>query len=317
MSWSSRPYETPADLRLMQALTSDCWRFDWPAPVAHPGDLDWWSRDSVSGALHLSERVRLWFADEADASDLVAWSWFGLPGDVDLLVRPDARGSDLVQEIVDWAAERARTLAGATAGTAAGPTVLPDAVQAFVPDAQPVLLEGLKRLGFVEVPDVMLVGFTRSFEGWAPEPTLPTGFSERTLTTADIPERVVLGKLAFPNSRMTPERYEVARRSTLYRPGLDRLVIAPDGSIVALALGWLDPVTLALELEPVAVHPDWHRHGLGRAVCLSAIRAGIALGATTGLIYAEGHNEAALGLYSSLGYEITARTHPYRRPLTA
>jgi len=309
MTWSSRAYATPADLRLMQAFTSDCWRSDWPAPVAHPGDLDWWSRDSVSGAVPLSERVRLWFAGEADASELVAWGWFGLPRDLDLLVRPEARGSDLTQAIVDWAVERAVALAGRAAA--------PDAIQVFAPDSQPVMADSLKRLGFVEVPGGLEVGFTRRFEGWVvPEPALPPGFSGRMLESGDIAERVALGKLAFPSSRLTPERYEVARRSTLYRPALDQLVSAPDGSIAALALGWLDPVPLALELEPVAVHPVWHRHGLGRAVCLAAIRAGIALGATSGLIFAEGQNEAALGLYGSLGYEITARSRPYQRPLS-
>jgi GNAT superfamily N-acetyltransferase len=310
MTWASRPYETPADLRLMQAFTSECWRSDWPAPVAHPGDLDWWSRDSVSGTVPLSERVRLWFAGEADASDLVAWGWFGLPRDLDLLVRPDARGSDLTNAIVEWAADRARALAR--------PAAVPDAIQAVVPDSQPQMIDTLRELGFVEVAGGLQVGLTRRFAGWdVPEPTLPPGFSGGTLGTGDIHGRVELGKLAFPNSRLTPERYEVARRSTLYRPALDQLVIGPDGNPVALALGWLDPVTLALELEPVAVHPAWHRRGLGRAVCLAAIRAGIALGATTGLIYAEGHNEAALGLYASLGYEITIRFHPYQRPLSA
>jgi GNAT superfamily N-acetyltransferase len=310
MSWSSRAYETPGDLRLMQALTSECWRFDWPAPAVHPGDLDWWSRDTFSGAVPLSERVRLWFADEADNSDLLAWGWFGLPGDLDLLIRPEVRGSDLIAAIVDWAAERAQALAGPEA-------TAPDSIQVFVPETNAQVAERLIRLGFEELAEGLMVGFTRSFEGWTPQPTLPPGFSERSLTSADVPGRVELGRLAFPNSRMTPERYEVARRSTLYRPGLDRLVIAPDGSMSALALGWLDPVTLALELEPVAVHPDWQRRGLGRAVCLSAIRAGIALGAATGLIFAEGHNEAALALYASLGYEITTRIHPFRRQLPA
>jgi ribosomal protein S18 acetylase RimI-like enzyme len=307
VTWSSRPYETPADLRLMQAFTSECWRSDWPAPAFHPGDLDWWSRDSVSGAVPLSERVRLWFAGEADASDLVAWGWFGLPHDLDLLVRPDARGSDVPGAIVDWAAERARALAG--------PAADPDPVQAFVADSQPLLIDSLKQLGFAAAAGGWMVGFTRRFEGRSvPGPALPPGFIARTLATGDIAERVALGKLAFPNSHQTPERYEVARRSTLYRPALDQLIIGPDGRLVALALGWLDPVTLSLELEPVAVDPAWQRHGLGRAVCLAAIRAGIALGATTGVIYAETHNDAALGLYASLGYEITTRMRPYRRP---
>jgi ribosomal protein S18 acetylase RimI-like enzyme len=307
MTWASRPYETPADLRLMQAFTSECWRSDWPAPAFHPGDLDWWSRDSVSGTVPLSERVRLWFAGEPNASDLVAWGWFSPPRDLDLLVRPEARGSGLTKAVVDWAAERVLALAG--------PAATPDEVQVFAADSQPLMVEGLKQLGFVATTGG-LIGYTRRFEDWVvPDPALPPGFSTRTLATADIAERVVLGRLAFPNSQITPERYEVARRSTLYRLGLDQLVIGPDGSLVAMALGWLDPVTLSLELEPVAVHPAWHRRGLGRAACLAAIRAGIALGATTGLIYAESHNQAALGLYASLGYEITTRMRPYLRPL--
>ena len=310
MSWTSRSYESAADLRLMQAFTSECWRFDWPAPAFHPGDLDWWSRDSVSGAVPLSERIRLWFAGEPDASELVAWGWFGLPRDLDLLVRPDARGSDLIEAVVGWAAERAVALAGS------GST--PDELQAFAADSQPLMVDNLKRLGFVETAGASTVGLVRRFDGWeVPEPALLPGFSSRTLAAGDIAERVALGRLAFPNSQLTAERYEVARRSTLYRAALDQLVVGPDGSLVALALGWLDPVTLALELEPVAVHPAWHRHGLGRAVCLAAIRAGIALGATTGLIYAESHNEAGVGLYTSLGYELTTRMRPYRRPLPA
>ncbi len=311
MTWSSRPYQTPADLRLMQAFTSACWRADWPAPAAHPGDLDWWSRDSVSGALPLAERVRLWFEGEPDASGLVAWGWFGLPGDLDLLVRPDFRATELVGEVADWAADRAAAGSGSGAlGT--------DAIQAFVADAQPAVIASLEGAGFHAVDGVSMVGFTRRFEGWSvPEPDVPAGFVLRALESADIEARVAVGKLAFPNSQLTPGKYDVVRHSTLYRASLDRVAFAPGGRLAGFALGWLDPATLAIELEPVAVHPAWQRRGLGRAVCLEAIRAGVALGATHGLILAEDHNQAALGLYGGLGYEITTRIRPYRRALTA
>ncbi len=112
---------------------------------------------------------------------------------------------------------------------------------------------------------------------------------------------------------MTEERYEVARRATLYRPALDQLVIAPDGSVAAFALGWLDPVSLVLELEPVGVDPAWQGRGLGRAICLATIRAGIQLGATRGLIDADEDNPGAMGLYASLGYEVTGRFQRFRR----
>jgi mycothiol synthase len=309
-SWSSRPYETPADLRLMQALTSACWRSDWPAPSAHPGDLDWWSRDSVSGAVPLSQRVQLWFEGAADASDLVAWSWFNLPGDVDLLIRPDARSPDLVGAIARWAEERTQLGLGL-----ASP---PEAIQLFTPDAGSDVISALLSLGFSSIEGAATVIFTRQFGSWsAPRADLPPGFAIRALSSDDVASRVACGRLAFPHSQMTPERYDVARRSTLYRPGLDQIAVAPDGSVAGFALGWLDPVSLALELEPVGVHPAWQRRGLGRALCLATIRAAIGLGATHGLILADSRNDASRGLYSSLGYEISSRIRAYRRALPA
>jgi ribosomal protein S18 acetylase RimI-like enzyme len=309
LAWQSRPYQTAADLRLMQTLSSACWRADWPAPLGHPGDLDWWSRDEVPGSLPLSERAQLWFAGEVDASDLVAWAWFNLPSDFELMIRPDMRVAGLVRAIVDWAGRRAVTVVD--------DGVPVEAVQAFATDAQPDVVGALRGLGFEAVEDHLLAHLTRRFEGWPIAAAgLPAGFELRLLgTEADVASRVACGRAAFPSSRMTVEKYDVARRSTLYRPALDWLVIAPDGAVAGFALGWLDPVTLGLELEPVGIHPAYQRRGLGRAVCLATIAAARTLGASHGLICAEGGNEAALRLYRSLGYEITTWTRPYRRPL--
>lgn len=307
MTWTSRPYETPADLRLMQALSSACWRTDWPAPLTHPGDIDWWSRDAVDGSA-LSDVVHLWFADEADASDLIAWAWFNLPGDVDLQIRPDQRNPALVGSIVEWAAARASSVVGEG---------LPvEAVQAFATDAQPDVVDALRSLGFRPVDGRPLAHLTRRYDGWVTDaPVMPVGFELRMLRDDDVAARLVCGHAAFPNSRMTAEKYERARRTTLYRPALDWVIVAPDGRIAAFALGWLDPATLGLELEPVGVAPEFHRRGLGRAVCLAVIRAARSLGASHGMICVHGDNPAAIGLYQSLGYEISTWTRPYRRPL--
>ena len=310
MTWTSRPYETPADLRLMQALSSVCWRSDWPAPLTHPGDVDWWSRDAIDGGLPLAERIRLWFDGEPDDSDLMAWAWFNLPGDVDMQIRSDRRSPDLVGSIVEWAATR--TIA------VVGEGVPVEAVQAFATDAQPDVVDALRGLGFAPLDRKPLAHLTRRFEGWiADDPLLPPGFELRTLDSADVAARVVCGHAAFPHSQMSTARYEAARRTTLYRPALDWLVHAPDGRVVAFALGWLDPVTLGLELEPVGVAPEFQRRGLGRAVCLATIRAARSLGASHGLICAHGDNPAAIGLYQGLGYEIATWTRAYRRPLAS
>ena len=72
-------------------------------------------------------------------------------------------------------------------------------------------------------------------------------------------------------------------------------------TVAAFALGWLDPLTLGVELEPVGVHPAHQRRGLGRAVCRATLRAARGLGAGDVLIAAEAANAAATGLYAALG----------------
>lgn len=298
-------------MRLMQAFASACLLADWPSPVVHPGDLDWWTRDAVPGGIQLSERIRLWFAGEADASDLGGWGWIDGHGALVLLIRPDLRRGSLLGQIVDWAGPQATSLDQLPDGP-------PKPLQVVLPELQTDAIDTLKRLGFDSDQHAdhgdALVALTRPFESWQIEPpALEPGFTIRRLGSADIASRVACGRRAFPGSRLTAERYEVARGSTTYRPALDHVVIAPDGSVAAFALGWLDPVSLVLELEPVGVDPAWQRRGLGRAICLATIRAGIQLGATRGLIDAEEGNPASIGLYGSLGYEITGRFRTFQR----
>ena len=86
----------------MQALVSRCWRADWPAQHLHAGDVDWWSVHAFGRTPGLNERIRLWFAAEADATELVGFAWYGPPNEADLVVAPDSRGSPLIGSMVDW-----------------------------------------------------------------------------------------------------------------------------------------------------------------------------------------------------------------------
>ena len=145
-------------------------------------------------------------------------------------------------------------------------------------------------------------------------PDLPAGYRLGTIASdADIAARVVAGQSAFPHSTMTVEKYRFSRTTPHYRPALDTVIVAPDGSTAAFALGWIDPLTLAVELEPVGVHPDHQRRGLGTAVCRAALHAGQAAGGRQVLIAAEAENPAANGLYASLGLGLGARIVPFGR----
>ena len=98
----SRAWETPADSRVMQALVSRCWRADWPTQHLHAGDVDWWSVHAFGRTPGLEGRVRLWFAGEPDATELVGFAWYGLPNEADLIVAPAHRGPAVIGAMIDW-----------------------------------------------------------------------------------------------------------------------------------------------------------------------------------------------------------------------
>ena len=53
----------------------------------------------------------------------------------------------------------------------------------------------------------------------------------------------------------------------------------------------------------IAVHPDFHGHGLGRALVVAGL-AHLAEQVDTGMLYVDADNEAAVGLYRDLGFHV-------------
>lgn len=337
--YGSRAWETPADSRTMQALVARCWRADWPHQHLHAGDVDWWSVHALGRTPGLDGRIRLWFAAEADATELVGFAWYGPPNEADIIVAPAHRRPALLGAMVDWIEAQipryrstpTTRLGGLDAdaverpATATVPAIQSDEragtdeppmtarVWSVAEDAPSV--RALAELGFEEGPEPGFVHFTgRIGELDLTAPRLPDGYRLGTIETiADVAARIVCSVAAFPGSTMTVEKYEFCRSTPLYRPRLDTIVQAPDGTVAAFALGWLDPLSGGVELEPVGVHPDQHRRGLGRAVCRAALRAAGSIGGDEVVIAAERVNPGAMGLYGSLGLEVTARVAAYRR----
>jgi ribosomal protein S18 acetylase RimI-like enzyme len=323
-SYGSRAWQTPADSRQMQALASRCWRADWPDVHLHPGDIDWWTVQAWGGMPGLEERIRLWFDGEPDETELVAFSWYGPPGDSDLTILPAHRARALLDPIVAWidqqvgrfgVAPEAVAAVAAEAGRAvvAGGRVAP--VRIWTAESDAPEIAGLTELGFEPGPEPGFNHFVGHLDRLdLGSPDTPVGYALTTVATdADIAGRVVAGRAAFPGSTMTVEKYRFCRGVPLYRPALDTLITASDGSVAAFALAWLDPLTLAVELEPVGTHPDHLRRGLGSAVCRAALRAARAMGGQQVLVAADGANPAANGLYASLGLGLAARIIPLRR----
>ena len=297
-----RAWQTPLDSRQMQALVSRCWRADWPNVHLHAGDVDWWSVHALGSVPGLSDRISLWFVGEPDATELIGFAWCGLLGGADLVVASEHRTVALIGRMTAWV----QGIAARSAPPLDDPT---RDRRIWIVESDDRTLAALAMLGYANVDEAAyhhFVGRTDQLD--LGEVALPEGYRLSTIATdEDVAARVVAGHAAFPHSTMTDEKYRFCRTTPLYRPALDTIIVAPDGSFAAFALGWLDPLSLGVELEPVGVHPDHQRLGLGGAVCRAALRAAAAMGAREVLIAAESGNPAANGLYASLGLGLSAR----------
>ena len=53
----------------------------------------------------------------------------------------------------------------------------------------------------------------------------------------------------------------------------------------------------------IAVHPDFHGLGLGKAMCIAGL-AHLSQSVRTGMLYVDSDNEAAVGMYRRLGFGV-------------
>jgi GNAT superfamily N-acetyltransferase len=306
---------TAGDVRLMQGLAQrvTAIRPDLVNSDASFGELAW-----IWGKGHAAEGqawpCRLWFS----GGELVAWGWANMPRQIPrsdgsvrnvtyaylaLQVHPDR--AELVDEVIDWyddvAADLERTVLAGEADTFAlgrwhahgygtDPASLGDA-------------GSWTQLNERDLTDVEL-------------PTLPAGFRFRNADEAG-PEAAVRAHLdAWAPSTYTAEGYEGVRSTASYRGDLHVLVEAPDGTMAASAIMWLDEVNRTAEFEPVGTHPDFRRRGLGRALLLHGMHLARDAGAThvtVACLGAPGH-PGARGLYDSVGFRPFTRDVPLIKP---
>ena len=256
-----REWSGAADTWAMQALASRC----WPGGL-HPGGLGW-----SQATDQLATEIVL-----VDGDDGVLQGWAGVtqPGSLGLQVAaasPDAR-ADLIEWLI---------------GTAKGPELTIDAFDqdsitdltgvGFVPMSPPF---GYYRMG--------QPGLRASVDNVAAVP--PSGFTIRNVRPDEGADRVAVHRSAWrpadlpfhPNHRpdmdeswtssFTAETYRRVQAAGLYDVSLDLVAVAPDGSLAGCCIGWLDPATGWVEIEPLGVVPAYRRRGLALALCAEVAR---------------------------------------------
>jgi mycothiol synthase len=173
----------------------------------------------------------------------------------------------------------------------------------------------LERHGFRRDPDYLMHCLVHPLD-MVITPIVPDGFMLRHMNgNGDIASRAAAHRGAFQSGGMTADAYRAFQRAPDYRKELDRIAVAPDGSVASYVMGWLDAQNHVGELEPVGTRPDYQRQGLGRAVVLDALRQLKAQGAGRVFLYVEHHNVAARGLYASVGFRPINRILGYMKPV--
>lgn len=308
----------PADLPLMQRLAQQvaAVRPDLVNSDASYGELAWnQASPSPGGEGH---RHRIW----SSGGEPVAWGWARLPRRVRLSdgtardvtgaslayqVHPDHPG--LVDEVIAW-----------FDGTAAGleRSVMPSAADGFA-------LERWAAHGYGTDPAAL--GDTgswtqlneRDLTGGVERPHLPDGYRFLTADKAGAEAAVQAHVDAWAPSAYTVEAYERVRSTSAYRADLHVLVEAPDGTMAASTVMWLDEANATAEFEPVGTHPAYRRRGLARAMLLHGMHLARAAGAehmTVACLGAPGH-PAARELYYGVGFRALSRDAPLLKPADA
>ena len=296
---------------LAQRVTAD--RPDLVNSDATFGELAWiWGKGHAADGGTWPRR--LWFCDDA----LVAWAWVYLPHQVR---RSDGSVKDitgaylgyqvhpghaaLVDEVIGWYAVVAADIER---------TVMPRAADQFA-------LKRWAAHGYETDPASL--GDTGSWTQLnerdladVEQAVLPDGFRFRTADEAG-PEAAVQAHVdAWAPSTYSAEGYAGVRRTATYRGDLHVLVEAPDGTMAASTIMWLDEANKTAEFEPVGTHPDYRRLGLGTAMLLHGMHLAREAGAThmtVGCLGAPGHPNAR-GLYYGVGFREFTRDAPLIKP---
>jgi GNAT superfamily N-acetyltransferase len=306
---------TASDVQLMQGLAQrvTAVRPELVNSDATFGELAWiWGKGHACDGGTWPRR--LWFSGD----ELVAWAWAYLPHEVkrsDGSVQRVAGAylgyqvlpgqAELVDDVIDWYDRIAAGLERTVAPRMADEFALKRwAAHGYLTDTASRGDTGSwTQLNERDLPEVT-------------EPVLPEGFRFRTADEAGPQAAVQAHVDAWAPSSYTAEGYEGVRQTATYHDNLHVLVEAPDGTMAASTIMWLDEANKTAEFEPVGTHPAYRRLGLGTAMLLHGMLLARDAGAThttVACLGAPGHLNAR-GLYYRVGFRPFTRDAPLIKP---
>ncbi len=211
---------------------------------------------------------------------------------------------ELHRQILAWADEQARAVCGTPYGQS-------DWFIAVFAD-QTERIQTLKAAGFVSQADLGENSWSkvwlRRLAGMpVKEYRLPPGFTIRSLAgEAEVEAYVDLHQAVFGSKNMTAEWRSRTLLQPRYRPDLDVVVQAPDGSLAAFCIGWLNQIAgqpVSGQVEPLGCRAEYTRYALGRVALAEVLRRLQAAGAGDIFVETDNYRDTAWRLYENVGFE--------------
>lgn len=262
------------DAERLQAFAARCIKENGGVGMLHPGDVvhhiyNGLRRDDPA------ELVHLW---EDESGEIRAWTLLdprraGHDPQIDISMR--RLDPEFETEVNTWSEEALLVLMNQH-GTEA------TFIETDADEADVARISVLESLGWKAQDIEFLILTSRRLTELKPV-ELPDGFSVRTVRGVEEAGAVSELHAAGFGSSWTPELYARVMTSPGYSPDREFVVEAPNGDLAAFCVAWPDVVNRVGLFEPVAVHPDYRRMGLGRAV----MRAGMAAMRQWGMEHAE------------------------------
>jgi mycothiol synthase len=303
MKIGQREFSGETDKRAMIALAQA-----FPTDNLHVVDLPY---RLSSWALDDPDNIGLWVNAEGQ---LLAWAVMQTPfWTIDYAYHPDT-DMNLHQQVLAWAEHRARQVLDTPSGRPCW--------FAMVFANQMDRIRELEEAGFVSQADVgedswSKVLMQRSAQVSVADCALPAGCIIRPLAgESEVEAYVRLHRAVFESKNMTAEWRARTLRRPEYLSDLDLVAIAPDGRLAAFCVCWLNKNSEGRpsgQIEPLGVHTDFRKLGLGRAILSEGLRRLHLGGAHRVYVETDKYRDAALELYEAVGFRVIQDVLVYRK----
>lgn len=283
MMFTNHPYRHPIDFDRLNTFLSQVRVDIHHSHYLHRGDLTWQLFHMLADHPP-ANLIQIW----EDAQEQILGFVLLYPpyGFFDLQLHPQQRGTALEAIMLDWAEENLHA---------------PASRSTLVNHHDTTRRNLLTQHGYLAQGEWHYL--ERRLIDPLPLPHLPPGFSIRSLLNEDdaVARAVVLGA-AF-GAPPQPDRYRQLMHAPGYVRDLDIVAVAPDQSLAAFALCWVDPANKVGQFEPVGTAPEFRQQGLALAVLSEGLRRMQQHNAERAIVIVESEEEAACRLYASVGFE--------------